>query len=99
VWIVLWHDERRGDRNVGVHGVFADEAMARDEADTMNREASCVYWSVNYVVTPGAIPEDRKRRLAAFARECIRNSGGDPDDNANASSRDMAVDSADDLEG
>ena len=23
--------------------------------------------------------EDRKRRLAAFARECIRNSGGDPD--------------------
>jgi len=24
------------------------------------------------------IPEDRKRRLAAFARECIINSGGDP---------------------
>ena len=25
------------------------------------------------------IPEDRKRRLAALARECIINSGGDPD--------------------
>jgi hypothetical protein len=30
------------------------------------------------------IPEDRKRRLAAFARECIINSGGDPDATPNA---------------
>jgi hypothetical protein len=30
------------------------------------------------------IPEDRKRRLRAFARECIRNSGGDPDATPNA---------------
>jgi hypothetical protein len=28
--------------------------------------------------------EDRKRRLAAFARECIINSGGDPDATPNA---------------
>jgi len=30
------------------------------------------------------IPEARKRRLAAFARECIINSGGDPDAAPNA---------------
>ena len=27
---------------------------------------------------------DAKRRLREFARECIRNSGGDPDDTANS---------------
>ena len=52
VWIVFWHDERRGDRNVGAHGVFANETMAREEADRMNRLSGCVYTAVNYVVTP-----------------------------------------------
>ena len=52
VWIVLWHDEWRGDRNTGVHGVFADENMARTEADKMNRTSHALYTAVSYVVIP-----------------------------------------------
>jgi hypothetical protein len=52
VWVVTWHDERRGDRNAGIHGVFATETMARDEADAMNRKYPGVYAAVNYLVTP-----------------------------------------------
>jgi len=52
VWIVLWHDENRGDRNTGVHGVFADETIACDEADRMNRTSHALYFTaVSYVVT------------------------------------------------
>ena len=58
VWIVLWHDEGRGDRNVGVHGVFDDATMAHDEAHKMNRESSYLYWPVNYMVTPAKNPLD-----------------------------------------
>jgi hypothetical protein len=58
VWIVLWHDEGRGDRNVGVHGVFDDATMAHDEAHKMNRESSYLYWPVNCMVTPAKNPLD-----------------------------------------
>lgn len=34
---------------------------------------------------------DAKRRLRAFARECIRNSGGDPDAEPNAEAHGRAV--------
>jgi len=39
VWVVTWHDDRRGDRNAGIHGVFATETMARDEADKLASKA------------------------------------------------------------
>jgi len=52
IWIVLWHDPSRADLNVGVHGLFSDETMARSETEKMNRDTSCVYWTVSYVVTP-----------------------------------------------
>ena len=54
VWLVLWHDRRRGDRNCGVHGVFTDEAMARESVDKMNASEDAFYWAVSYLVIPGA---------------------------------------------
>ena len=62
----MWHDEGRSDHNVGVHGVFADETMAHDEADEMNRNASYVYWAVNYMVTPNAPVVGRERSVVGF---------------------------------
>jgi hypothetical protein len=54
VWIVLWFDPRRVDRNVGVHGVFDDEETARQEVAAMNYATlatpSIVYHAVNYIV-------------------------------------------------
>ena len=56
VWIVTWHDERLGsNRNAGIHGVFADETMALDEAAKMNRTYPGVYMAVSYLVTPNNV--------------------------------------------
>ena len=53
MWIVQWYDERLGaNRNTGIHAVFADEAMARDVADSMNRRSTSIYTAALWTVMP-----------------------------------------------